>query len=379
MQDGHLSDLATPCLVLDEARLERNVARMARHVRGLGVTLRPHMKTAKSIDVARRVVPSGQGPIAVSTLKEAEYFARHGFRDILYAVGIEPGKFARMSALRRQGCDLCVVVDAPAMAKALGEHAAAEGERPAVLIEIDADGHRSGILPKASELPETAALLAAGGCEVRGVMSHAGSSYDVPEPDAIAATGRNEAAAAAFAASRLRDAGFAAPVVSIGSTPGALALDAAPGINEIRAGVYMAFDLVMAGLGVCEVDDIAFTVLAAVIGHQRDKGWIVTDAGWMALSPDRGTARLPVDQGYGVVCDLEGRPYPDLIVRATNQEHGILALRPGSRSSLPDLPVGTRIRILPNHACATAAQHDRYHVLSEAGTVTAVWPRINGW
>jgi D-serine deaminase-like pyridoxal phosphate-dependent protein len=76
-------------------------------------------------------------------------------------------------------------------------------------------------------------------------------------------------------------------------------------------------------------------VLATVIGHQHDKGWIIVDAGWMAMSRDRGTARLAVDQGYGVVCDLAGNPIPDLIMIDANQEHGILAARPGTQSSAP--------------------------------------------
>jgi D-serine deaminase-like pyridoxal phosphate-dependent protein len=120
-------------------------------------------------------------------------------------------------------------------------------------------------------------------------------------------------------------------------------------------------------------------VLGTVIGHQADRGWIIVDAGWMALSRDRGTGSQAVDQGYGLVCSAAGEPYGDLIVADANQEHGVLALRPGSGASLPELKVGEQVRILPNHACATAAQHDRYHVLGANGAVEAVWPRFNGW
>ena len=108
-------------------------------------------------------------------------------------------------------------------------------------------------------------------------------------------------------------------------------------------------------------------MLATVIGHQREKGWILVDAGWMAMSRDRGTARRRVDQGYGLVCDLAGRPIEDLVVVGANQEHGIVAPRRGIRARVPDLPVGTLLRILPNHACATGAQHDDYHVLLRDG------------
>jgi D-serine deaminase-like pyridoxal phosphate-dependent protein len=116
-----------------------------------------------------------------------------------------------------------------------------------------------------------------------------------------------------------------------------------------------------------------------VIGHQRAKGWIVVDAGWTALSQDRGTAHQDIDQGYGVVCDVTGAPYPDLIVTRVNQEHGIVSVRKGSSASLPDLPIGSRVRILPNHACATATQFDRYHVLGEDSTILHVWKRFSGW
>ena len=141
----------------------------------------------------------------------------------------------------------------------------------------------------------------------------------------------------------------------------------------------MFFDLVQAGIGICDIDDVALSVLTTVIGHQPDKNWIITDAGWMALSSDRGTAGQAVDQYYGLVCDLNGNPYEDLVVLRANQEHGIIALRPGSNARLPELKIGDRVRILPNHACATAAQHDCYHLLDESNQIAAIWPRFRGW
>jgi D-serine deaminase-like pyridoxal phosphate-dependent protein len=148
----------------------------------------------------------------------------------------------------------------------------------------------------------------------------------------------------------------------------------------VRAGVFVFFDLVMAGIGVCELEDIAVSVLATVIGHQRAKGWILIDAGWMAMSQDRGTRRQAVDQGYGLVCDSAGVPYPDLIVADANQEHGIITVRPGSSGVRPNLAIGDRVRILPNHACSTCAQHRSYHVVHGASPVVdAEWSRFGGW
>jgi D-serine deaminase-like pyridoxal phosphate-dependent protein len=153
------------------------------------------------------------------------------------------------------------------------------------------------------------------------------------------------------------------------------------GVTEVRAGVYPFFDLVQAGLGVCDIDDIALSVIATVIGHQRDKGWVIIDAGWMALSQDRGTAGQKVDQGYGLVCDAAGIVLSDLIVINANQEHGIVACRPGAVAPLPDLPIGTSLRILPNHACAMAAQFDHYDVIpARVEAPLEKWHRIaRGW
>jgi D-serine deaminase-like pyridoxal phosphate-dependent protein len=139
------------------------------------------------------------------------------------------------------------------------------------------------------------------------------------------------------------------------------------------------FDLVMAGLSVCAVDDVALSVLTAVIGHQRDKGWTIVDAGWMAMSRDRGTSSQQVDQGYGLVCDVDGCVLADYTVSSANQEHGIISHRTGDPSRMLDVPVGTLLRILPNHACATAAQHSAYHVIGDNGIVEGVWERFNGW
>jgi D-serine deaminase-like pyridoxal phosphate-dependent protein len=372
-------ELETPCAVLDEARMQRNIERLQRRLRGLGVAFRPHLKTAKSVEIARRMMASTAGPATVSTLREAEQFAGAGVRDILYAVGIAPAKLDRVLALRRAGIDLSIILDSREQAQAVAAKSREANDRIPTLIEIDADGHRAGVRPGDPLLVAIGTELQRGGAELRGVMTHAGGSYDHPGSAALTAAAEQERRAVVTAADALGEAGLPCTVVSVGSTPTAHFARDLTGVTEVRAGVFVFFDLVMAGLGVCTLDDIALSVLATVIGHQRDKGWIVTDAGWTALSRDRGTASQRLDQGYGLACDRHGKPYEDLIVAQTSQEHGILALRPGSQAALPDLPVGTLVRILPNHACATAAQHDRYHVLDASGEVSAEWPRFGGW
>ncbi|TVV69647.1 alanine racemase, partial [Sphingomonas solaris] len=335
--------------------MAHNVARLRARLSRFDVTLRPHLKTGKSVDVARAVMASPAGPATVSTLKEAARFAEAGVRDIIYAVGITPDKLGRVLDLRSGGVDLAVVLDTVEQAEAVAAASREAGVRIPALIEIDCDGHRSGILPTDVEKLTAIGQILATDAELRGVLTHAGGSYAARGVAALVACAEEERRAVVDAATILRTADLACPVVSVGSTPTAHYAADLTGVTEVRAGVFVFFDLVMAGIGVCEVDDIALSVMATVIGFQREKGWILTDAGWMAMSRDRGTAKQAVDQGYGVVCDLAGRPYLNLIVADANQEHGIIAVRPGSGGVLPDLAIGDRVRILPNHACSTGA------------------------
>lgn len=376
-----LDALDTPCLLLDETRMMRNIQRLNALMTGHGVQLRPHLKTPKSIDVARRLMSSPQGPAAVSTLQEAEQFAAAGVTDLLYAVGVSPAKLERVLALRRRGVDLTVVVDSLEAARAVARRAREAQDAIPALIEIDCDGHRAGVQPgNTAHLLAIARVLHEEGACLRGVMTHAGESYGCDSVEAIADMAEQERRAAVVCAEAIRQAGMPCPVVSVGSTPTAHFARNLDGVTEVRAGVYVFFDLVMAGLGVCSVDDIAATVLTTVIGHQPDKGWILVDAGWMAMSRDRGTARQRVDQLYGLVCDASGRVYPDVLLAETNQEQGIIKVRPGSGAVLPDLPLGTKLRIVPNHACATCAQHDAYQVVRpDSSEIVAQWQRFRGW
>ncbi len=373
--------LPTPALLLELDKLKANVGRLCAHLRPLGTAIRPHLKTVKSIEAARLILQSTGGGATVSTLREAEAYGAAGITDLLYAVGVTPAKLDRVLGLRRQGIDLSVVVDSVEAARAVAAASRRGGDPIPTLIEVDTDGHRAGVAwSDGPQLIAVGRALHEGGARLRGVMTHAGDSYNRPGPEALAAIAEEERAGAVHAAQALRADGLPAPVVSVGSTPTALFARHLEGVTEVRAGVFGFFDLVMAGIGVCGVDEIALSVLTEVIGHQLHRGWILIDAGWMALSRDRGTSRQRLDQGYGLVCDLHGKPYPDLIVADANQEQGIVALRPGSAAALPELPLGTRLRILPNHACATGAQHDRYEVVQDSeGKLLGQWGRFRGW
>jgi len=372
-------DLETPVLLLEVEKMERNIARMHAQLKPFSVVFRPHMKTCKAIEPARASMASPTGPVSISTLAEADFFAMHGVTDMIYTVGIAPNKFAHVLRLMREGIALKILLDAEDAARQLVAFAKAQGAIFHVLIEIDVDGHRSGLTPSDPRLIAIASLLRDGGQHVAGVLTHAGESYECTSTEGIAEAAEQERLGIVAAAENLRKAGFSCEMVSLGSTPTATFVRNLDGVTDVRAGVFIFQDLLMAGIGVCKPEDIAVSVLASVIGHQDEKGWAIIDAGWLALSRDRGTASQTIDQGYGLVCDVDGHIIEDLIVHSTNQEHGVLAIRPNGRlKALPPLPVGTLVRILPNHACATVAPYDCYHVMRN-GILTETWEHCKGW
>ncbi|NEW68966.1 DSD1 family PLP-dependent enzyme [Streptomyces rhizosphaericus] len=379
---GTLADPDTPFAVVDVHKALRNIDRLAAKADQLGVTLRPHVKTAKSLDVAALMHRAALNPVTVSTLAEAEAFADGGYTDITYAVGIDPHKLPRVLALLRRGVTLRVLLDSAEQAAFVAEASRQAGIGIPAQIEIDCDGHRGGLKTDDPALLDIGHTLHDAGC-LDGVLTHAGESYFAYSAEERRLAAENERDTAVTAAEKLRAAGLPVATVSVGSTPTAHAAEDLTGVTELRAGNYVFFDLVMAGLGVCRIDDLALSVVVTVIGHRPEYGWIVTDGGWMAMSRDRGTAAQPQDQGYGLVTDLAGCPIPGLVMSAASQEHGTITARDGA--TLPDLPIGTRLRILPNHACATAAQHRGYHVIDSSRTAThapavqAVWNRVSGW
>ncbi len=372
-----LAGLDTPCLIIDEQKMDANITRLRTRLDAAGVGFSPHLKTAKSMAIAKRLLTTVHDPAAVSTLREAEFFADQGLTKLTYAVGITPHKLSRVQALRSRGLDLTIILDSVEQAQAVAACSSIDNPIP-VLIELDCDGHRSGVRPDNAELLLAIAQTLKPTALLRGVLTHAGESYAAKNTDQLVAAAENERLSSLKSADILRSKGYTCPVISVGSTPTAHFAPSYEGITEVRAGVFVFFDLVQTGLGVCNMEDIALSVLATVIGHQHDKGWTIIDAGWTALSGDRGTARQATDYGYGAVCDLSGRILPGLTVVEVNQEHGIVGLGQNFQGIAPKLPIGTRLRILPNHACATAEQHDRYHVLANE-KIIAHWPRFRGW
>ncbi len=372
------SDLDTPCLLLDRERLERNIAAMAKRFKGLGVPLRPHLKTAKSIDVAKICATHGADRWTVSTLREAEYFAGNGLSDLLYAVSIVPTKLDRVMALNRQGANVAVCLDTMQAAEALAA-SPIEGPRLRVFLEIDVDHHRTGLRPEEARLVDIGRTINdSSHLTLAGVMAHGGESYASKSIADIEKMADQERRITTAAAKVLREAGLPCPVVSIGSTPTARFGTSFEGVSEVRAGVYMFQDVFQSNLGICELSDIAASVLASVVSHAPHLNRLILDAGGMALSKDRSCAIQDNDCGYGFIETESGKLVPDLYVQGVSQEHGYVTTRSGGKVDFERFPVGSRLRVLPNHSCMTVAAYDAYTVLAD-GAVEGHWSRVNGW
>ncbi len=378
-----LDDLATPSLILDRSRLEANAAIMSKRLADMGIRLRPHLKTAKSADVARIATAGHFGGITVSTLAEAKYFAQNGILDMVYAVALAPQKLAFVSVLQATyGARITVLVDSLDAARGIADLAPAMPDQLPVLMEIDCGGGRAGVTLNDPNLIAIAKILhAAKNVSFEGVLTHAGQSYHCHSAAEIVAVAETERDTVVAAARMLEAAGVPCPVISGGSTPTAVHAANFDGMTEMRPGVYVFSDLMQAALGWGDHDTIVVTVLATVIGHRRDLGQILIDAGGLALSKDRGMDHIDPSVGMGLVFDkLARQAIAGLYVDDTHQEHGILRMNNGAEPPFDAIPIGERVRVLPVHVCMTAAAHDRYHVVANGDEVVIdEWVRAGGW
>jgi D-serine deaminase-like pyridoxal phosphate-dependent protein len=371
MTPMNLSTISTPAFLVDRSIVEQNCTRMRAKALAAGVAFRPHVKTHKTIEIGRMQHGGGIGPITVSTMAEAEFFANAGFRDITYAVPIAPEKLARVAALAARIDRLNILIDSAAALRAVEEFHAAHGVVFDVFLKVDCGYHRAGVDP---EDPDSVRLTItiAGSRAVRfqGLLTHAGHSYHARDMEELRRIAAEEIESLSRFRALIAGEGIAGAIRSVGSTPTASVVGAFAGADEARPGNYVFYDAFQATLGSCSRDDVAVSVLATVVGSYPDRGEAIIDAGALALSKDVGPDHIDPNFGYGIVCDLDLRPLPARLI-ALSQEHGRLAI------AAPP-PVGTLLRIIPNHSCLTAAMYDRYHVIV-GDSVVDEWRPVRGW
>lgn len=319
----------TPYLAIDLERMQANIARVADAATARGVALRPHAKTHKCIEIGRMQLAAGAAGLSVATVGEAEVFAAAGLDDlfIAYPLWIDPDRAARLSAMVARGAAISVGADSAAGVERLAR--AGLAGRVAVRVEVDAGHHRSGCDP--DDAGEVAAAAANAGFEVEGVFAFPGHAY---APDARVTAAVQEAEALTKAAAAMWSVGLPPGVVSGGSTP---SYDASLGltspITELRPGVSALGDAQQWELGVLAPDQVALTCHATVISARP--GRIVVDAGSKALGADRA----PWASGFGRLLD-----HPDARIVLLSEHHAVVEL-----DDAP--PLGTRVRVVPNHVC----------------------------
>ena len=353
-----ISEIPTPAVLVDTARLTRNLSVMQAAANARGLRLRPHAKTHKSPHVARLLIERGAVGICCAKLGEAEVFADAGIKDIRLPYPLNPVNADRVFALAERVA-LSFIVDDPAVAREWSGLAEQRGTTLNVLIKVDVGFHRCGIDAYAPDAPGTVRAIAAmPGLRFRGLLSHAGHAYG-------AVSEKDMESIAAREAQALRDLATSCDVrcdeISVGATPTARFSVRQDGITEIRPGNYAYFDRTQVSLGAATWDDCALTVLARVVSRPaRDR--IILDSGSKTLTNDGARGFLNTE-GYGAV--LRGlhtaEPDTSLLIERLSEEHATVRVLSGDTS----LVTGDLARVVPNHSCVVSNLVD--HVWLVAG------------
>jgi D-serine deaminase-like pyridoxal phosphate-dependent protein len=359
------AERATPFIEVDEFRLNRNIMQMQAIADKAGVGLRPHIKTHKSIEIARRQIDAGAIGLTASKASEAEVFVRAGFKDVLMAYPvIHADTISRLLKLAKEAnARVAFIAGDSAGVRALNEAAAAAATRLPVFMKVDVGLGRVGVKPQSAVAFQVAQdIVAANGLEFTGLLSHAGHSYGAGSLEAIKAIAVAEGRDLLGLRQRLQSADIANLAISTGATPTALGAPITPAADEIRPGNYAFLDLTAMRLGIATAHDLALSVVATVVA--TNDVYAIIDAGSKTLSSDHGPHGTG-GGGYGRAISIEDDgKLSSFSVAKLSEEHGFLPLEGQS------LPVGSRVRVFPNHSCAVVALSDSFVMRNADGGFT---------
>ena len=354
-----LTDLRTPCVLVDRPRLERNIDRMQAAAEARGLRLRPHAKTHKSPDIARVQIGRGAVGICCAKLGEAEVFARAGVGDIRLPYPLHFSNADRLLALQ----DLTTVsfiVDHLDVARGWSRALHDAGSQADVLVKVDVGFHRCGIDPDAAGAAEFVARVAElPGLRFRGLLSHAGHAYGATSESETAAIAATEVRLLTTLAGRVRELGVEVDEISVGATPTSRFSLQQNGITELRPGNYVYYDRTQVALAAAAWDDCALTVLARVVSRPAADR-VILDCGSKTLTNDvaRGSGDT---RGYGAILqDLETQvPEASLVIERLSEEHATVRVADGTSPLAP----GDLVRVLPNHSCVVSNLVDRIWIV----------------
>lgn len=350
-EDRDWTRLDTPALLVDLDRLEANISWMADRASHTGLDLRPHVKTHKSAEIAKRQLAAGAVGLTVAKLDEAEALVDGGVSaPILLAFQVVAAPKLERAVRLAARVPLTIAVDSVEGAASLAAVARASGLRVDVWIEIDSGLRRAGVLP--ADAPALArAIDALDGVHLSGMFTHAGQSYAAADPAEVEAIAGAETRSVVDAAVATRAIGIAVETVSAGSTPTARFLRADSGLTEMRPGTYVFYDELQVALGTTTPEHCALSIAATVVSRPAPDRAVI-DAGSKTLGLDRGAHSSTLLTEFGRVLETDG----DLV--RLSEEHGVLAIPADSR-----LAIGDRIRIVPNHVCSATNLGRRFYGL----------------
>jgi D-serine deaminase-like pyridoxal phosphate-dependent protein len=341
-----ISNLDTPCVLIDLDRVEANLKRAQAFADASGLKLRPHIKTHKIPRFALRQVELGAVGITCQKLGEAEVMADAGVKDIFLPYNIlGERKLARLRALADR-VNISVTADSETTVAGLSRAFAGAPRPLPVLVECDTGMGRCGVQTPEEALVLARAIDASPGLVFAGLMTYP-------------AAGKVEANASwlAAAAALLKRNGLAPSIVSNGGTPDMARAGDVAAATEHRPGTYIYLDRYQVAKGAGALDDCALTVLATVVSRPTENRAVI-DAGSKTLTSDT----LGLD-GFGLVLGYEGA-----VIRSLSEEHGVIDL-----SACAFKPaIGERLRIIPNHACVVSNLFDKVTLVSGETVVETI-------
>ncbi|MBY0147412.1 alanine racemase [Neobacillus niacini] len=353
--------LETPSLLLDYQKLVMNIKNIADFAEDQGISYRPHIKTHKSVKIAKLQLEAGAVGVTCAKVSEAEVMAAGGINDILIAYPISsPDKIKKIVDLLQQGVHLKVSVD---HTESLGYLQQGLEQSPFTLevwIKVNSGLNRCGVEPGQEAVLLAKAILSHSKLKLGGIFTHAGHSYAAKTYEEIENIGLQEGLAVVESAKECEQAGILIPVRSVGSTPTFRVAGKIPGITEIRPGNAVFFDGIQVGLGVANTDNCAVTLLASVVGEYKDR--IILDTGSKSLCLDKGAHGNQTVSGFGQIIG-----HPEVIIQRLSEEHGV-----GSLTGETKLKINDKVQIIPNHACTVVNQFEEY-VVHENGKEIDVW------
>lgn len=352
--------ISVPTLILDEQKVRGNIARMTQKVRGLGLAFRPHFKTHQSAAVGEWFREAGVDRITVSSLRMATYFAKAGWTDITNAFPVNILEMSRINELAGS-VKLKLIVENTEAIEALGQQL----DHPVGLfIKLNAGNNRTGLLPTNMEEITTLVRLIKNFDKLSfaGFLGHAGQTYRARGKEEIINIHQASLRSLQPVIDHFR-ADYPDLIFSYGDTPSGSTATNFPGVDELRPGNFVFYDLTQATIGSCTLDDIAVAMACPVVSKHPDRQEVVVYGGGVHFSKDRlerngkTTYGQPVkwtDDGWEVIDD--GQSY----VRKLSQEHGVVRLSP---ELFRDTNIGDVMGIVPVHSCMTADLMKAYQTL----------------